>query len=574
MKIPSSTLFQLPLLCCSWPASLLWILPYVSTSKALEVDLTPNYSAGEVAVVSQDSGSDDDNYAFQPKTQQPHDRQAQDGHPLQQPHSDKEIVDRWQEQGQQRLNTMSSLIQRSRHQHEEQDPTTQDTSYVAAAPATTRRKFGHEMLEAEFLLNYTNLNHGSYGSCPKCVLEYQSMLRQQQEQQPDIFMRQHYKVLLSQTRDEIANQVLNVEEYPNETLVLVESASTAMNSIVRSMKWNRGDIIICFSIEYAMFNNVVSWLKEMYGVELLQIPISFPILEGGKNDDEEEDISITAFTIPLQNALERLKEESKIQKLKLAVFDHISSAPAVKEPIKELALLVKRYNQDCFVIVDGAHAMGQLLQPPLRIHHSTVGPIDAYFSNGHKWFYSPKGSAVLWVNQSITTNIFPEPTVISSTNSIVQGTSLIHRYEYVSTRDYTNILSLSKALRFRRDVCGGELAIYNYTRTLALEAKHHLVKRWNISSNQILVPDSMEVFMINVPLPENTITTTSMANQLMTYLFEKHNIYARIMPWMLEPDGATGHFYTRLSSQIYLELSDFIRFGEVVLEFLHQRNLL
>ena len=569
MKIPSLTL--LPFLCWSWwSSSLLWILPYVSTLGALEVDLTPIDSVGEVAVVSQDGGSNDDNYAFQQKVPQPRDRQAQEG--LHQPLSDEEIVDRRQEQSQQRFNTISSLVQTSRHRHE-QDQTAQHASYVSSATGKINPKFGHEMLNAEFLLNYTNLNHGSYGSCPKYVLEYQSMLRQQQEQQPDIFMREHYKVLLNQTSYEIAIQVLNVE-HPNETLVLVESASTAMNSIVRSMEWNRGDIIICFSIEYAMFNNVVRWLQEMYGVELLQIPISFPIIEEGDKNNDEEDISITAFTIPLQNMLEKLKEESKIDKLKLAVFDHISSAPAVKEPIKELALLVKQYNQDCFVIVDGAHAMGQLIQPPLRIHPTTVGPIDAYFSNGHKWFYSPKGSAVLWINQSITTNIFPEPTVISSANSIAQGTSLIHRYEYVSTRDYTNILSLSKALQFRREVCGGELAIYNYTRTLALEAKHHLIKRWNISSKQILVPDSMEEFMINVPLPENTITTTSMANQLMTYLLEEHNIYARIMPWVLEPDGVTGHFYTRLSSQIYLELSDFIRFGDAVLEFLRQRKLL
>ena len=172
------------------------------------------------------------------------------------------------------------------------------------------------------------------------------------------------------------------------------------------------------------------------------------------------------------------------------ILDHIVSVPAVREPIAECAALIKSYQPDCFVLVDGAHAMGQVRTLEL----GALGPMDAYVSNGHKWLYSPKGSAFLWVNQSIVTDFFPEPTVISSANSCLQQPSMIERFEYVSTRDYTPTIAMSKALEFRESL-GGDAAIYKYTNGLAMEAKHFLMNLWNVSA---LAPDSMEDFMINI----------------------------------------------------------------------------
>jgi selenocysteine lyase/cysteine desulfurase len=384
--------------------------------------------------------------------------------------------------------------------------------------------FGHEMLHKEFLLNYTNFNHGSFGACPKQVLDFQTSLRLQQEQQPDPWMRFRYKQLINETRKEIARYV-HAEDGMGETLVLVESASTAVNSIMRSMAWQPGDVIMYFSVAYAMVENTALWLQQEEGIEIVQVPIHFPI--------KEEEAS-RAFTGPLQQALQTLKDESKIGKLRLVVLDHIASAPAVKEPISELARLIKSFQENCLVLVDGAHSTGQVRALAL----SDMGPIDAYVSNGHKWFFAPKGSAFLWVNNALVTREFPEPTVISSANSL--GTPFSERYAYVSPRDYTAMIAMSKALEFRQYV-GGDEAIYTHNRNLALAAKHYRMDIWNVGA---MAPDSLEEFMINIMLP---ISDVSVANELMYHSLRKHNMYIRVLY-----DKESGIVYTRLSSQIYL----------------------
>jgi selenocysteine lyase/cysteine desulfurase len=425
-----------------------------------------------------------------------------------------------------------------------------------AETGTAAPNFGREMLQQEFLLNYTSFNHGSYGACPKKVLDFQNSLRLQQEQQPDPWMRVRYLQYINATRRKLAEYVQATTPEQAETLVLVESASTAVNSIMRSMQWKQGDIILYFDVAYGMVKNTAKWLQAEYsdsssdsdsddnGIQIVEVPVHFPI---------SEETASSAFTVPLKQALDQLQAKHPLlEHLRLVVLDHIVSAPAVKEPIDELAQMIKNYAPHCFVLVDGAHAMGQVK----TLNLSAMSNVDAYLSNGHKWLYSPKGSAFLWVNQSsVVNNLFPQPTVISSANPL--GTSLSQRYSYVSSRDYTAFIAMQKAIDFRRYV-GGEDAIYHYCRTLAVQAKGYLMDLWKVDA---MAPNSMEEFMINILLPE-AIHTQEMATELMNYLLREHQMYIRIAY-----HGPSGILYTRLSSQIYLEMDDFVKLGDLVLQF-------
>ncbi|KAG7344919.1 isopenicillin-N epimerase [Nitzschia inconspicua] len=428
-----------------------------------------------------------------------------------------------------------------------------------------------------FLLNYTNFNHGSFGACPKPVLEYQNQLRRQQEQQPDPFLRKHYKQLWNETRVRIAQSW----KVPYQQLVLVESASTAVNSILRSVEWKSGDVILYFSTAYGMVKNTAQWLKWQYGLEIVEVPIQFPIANG--ND---------AYLKPLEACLKTLKTNGELSKLKVAVLDHVVSIPAIKLPILALTKLIRQYTASNvstesfspFILVDGAHAWGQV---PTEEISSLLGEesgfnddekmaqaggwIDAYLSNGHKWMYSPKGSAVLWVHASRISRTFPEPTVISSENSMQQNSfdtdevddPLYHRFIYTSTKDYTALLSLAAAMDFRNDVLGGDVGIHTYIRNLALQAKSHLMQVWNTPIP--MAPNDMEEYMINVILPisKDDENKTEVGLALQQWLYDQHDMYV-----VIAQEPSSGYIYTRLSAQVYLEMSDFIQLGNVVLEFL------
>lgn len=421
-------------------------------------------------------------------------------------------------------------------------------------------EFGKEVRASQFLLNYTNFNHGSFGACPRQVLEYQESLRLQQEQQPDIWFRKTYYELQNQTRAKLADYVGLKTPAEKEGLVLVESASTAVNSILRSFPWSAGDVLVQFSVAYPMVSHTASWLSSERKIQIATVNISFPVL------DEQ------AFLKPMEDFLKSWVGKQDGGLPRVFVLDHIISTPAVIEPIHELAALIKSYQPNAFVLVDGAHAIGEVY-PPLSL--PVIGNLDAYVSNGHKWLYSPKGSAFLWVNlthsrpgpnnhssgSSWISPTFPEPTVISSANNPLAPTSFSERYAYVSTREYTAILSIGAALDFRNDILGGDLAINGYCKGLATRAKSMLTELWGVSDKPPLAPDSMEAFMINVPLPD-AINSVDVGLRLMNYLLDEHDIYMLVL-W----EESSKMFYTRLSAQVYLDLEDFQQLGYLVQKF-------
>lgn len=85
-----------------------------------------------------------------------------------------------------------------------------------------------------------------------------------------------------------------------------------------------------------------------------------------------------------------------------ATFCHITSAPSITLPIKELIEMA--HQKDIPVMIDGAHALGQI---PIDIEE--LNP-DFYLANAHKWLFSPRGSAFLYINPMFQNRIQPPVT--------------------------------------------------------------------------------------------------------------------------------------------------------------------
>ena len=93
--------------------------------------------------------------------------------------------------------------------------------------------FGSKLLkEKYFNLDefYLNLNCGSYGTVPKEVNKLQQEYHLKQEAHPDNWFRKLLFEHMKYSRHFVANFI----KAPVDTVVLVENASTAVNSLLRS----------------------------------------------------------------------------------------------------------------------------------------------------------------------------------------------------------------------------------------------------------------------------------------------------------------------------------------------------
>src|SRR5258706_15755939 len=83
----------------------------------------------------------------------------------------------------------------------------------------------------------TYLNHGSFGSCPRAVLDFQHRIRDRLERQPVQFFVRDLETLMDQARTALA-EFLGAEA---DDLVFVPNATAGVNSVLRSLRFKRGD---------------------------------------------------------------------------------------------------------------------------------------------------------------------------------------------------------------------------------------------------------------------------------------------------------------------------------------------
>ena len=141
------------------------------------------------------------------------------------------------------------------------------------------KDYGHSML-SHFRLSpgYLNLNHGSFGATPRYVYEQQQEYNTMSEAYPDEWFRNEYFNYLDKSRLALATY-LHAKSV--DDIVLVENASSAVNSILRSLKLKKGDIVIYFSTAYGMVKNTCKWLEQFEGIEVIEIPVSLPFTNDG-----------------------------------------------------------------------------------------------------------------------------------------------------------------------------------------------------------------------------------------------------------------------------------------------------
>ena len=181
--------------------------------------------------------------------------------------------------------------------------------------------------------NVVFLNHGSFGSCPRVVLEFQRQLRDRLERQPVRFMVRELEPLWDEARLALA-QFAGAE---TDDLVFVPNATSGVNTVLRSLRFNAGDELLVTNHEYNACRNALNFAAEQSGARVVVANIPFPL----RHEDE--------LVLPVL--------ESVTPRTKLVLLDHVTSQTGLVLPVQRLVRELTSRGVDS--LIDGAHAPGR-----------------------------------------------------------------------------------------------------------------------------------------------------------------------------------------------------------------------
>jgi isopenicillin-N epimerase len=370
----------------------------------------------------------------------------------------------------------------------------------------------------------TFLNHGSFGACPRSVLEEQSRWRARLEAEPVRFFVTELEALLDGVRATVAELVGG----DPEGLAFVPNATTAVNAVLGSLSFAPGDELLCTDHGYNAVANTLARTAERTGARVVTAQVPFPLAS-------EDDV--------VESVLARVSERTK-----LLVIDHITSPTALVFPVARLVRELRERGIE--TLVDGAHAPGQV-----TLSLRELGA--AYYTgNFHKWCCAPKSCAFLYVREELRERI--KPVVTSHGRSVVrEGRSrFLLEFDWTGTTDPTAILSVPRALEVLGHMLPGglgEVMVNNHA--LARAARRTLAEALGLA---LPCPDAMLGSMAALRLPDAPFGAAHSGSPypyaLQQALVAGHGIQVPIMPWPAKPARLV-----RVSAQLYNHLGQYER---------------
>ena len=325
-----------------------------------------------------------------------------------------------------------------------------------------------------FLLDpeLTFLNHGSFGACPREVLDAQRNWQLEMERNPVEFLGRRSADLLFQARTALG-QALGGRA---DELVFVPNSTTGVNVVAQSFALQPGDEVLTTNLEYGACDAVWQRVCAQSGAQYRRVEVPLPF-------DRE--------------AVAKLLMSAVSSRTKLIYFSHITSTTALILPAAEICAAAQERGIATFI--DGAHAPGHI-----AMDLDAIGA-DFYVGNCHKWLCAPKGSAFLHARTKHHSML--DATVISwgyaqgtgghSGFDAYLGTSLFERrMQWQGTRDISAWLTLPAALDFRAKY--DWLEVQMRCHELAKLALDELTKRFGTHP---IARDDDWAQMVAIPVP-------------------------------------------------------------------------
>jgi len=249
------------------------------------------------------------------------------------------------------------------------------------------------------------LNHGAFGACPRPVFDAYQRWQLELEREP-------VDLLERRLGDKLASVRVVLGEYVGAEagdLALVLNATTALNTVLRSLRLAPGDEILTTTHEYGSTEHLLGFVAERTGARVVRA-------DGTKADE-------------IWGAAG--------ERTRVLVVSHVTSPTALLLPVAELCFRAREAG--VLSVVDGAHAPGQV---PLDLE--ALGA-DFYAGNCHKWLCAPKGAGFL--HARLERQELLDPLVVGWGRG---ETEFALRHDWQSTRDPAAYLAVPDAIEFVR----------------------------------------------------------------------------------------------------------------------------
>jgi isopenicillin-N epimerase len=321
-----------------------------------------------------------------------------------------------------------------------------------------------EELRREFLLDpeVAFLNHGSFGACPRRVIDRYQAWQRELESEPIDFLDRRLPDLLATARTALATYVGCAEQ----DLAFVQNATTGVNLAARSLTLAPNDEVLATDLEYGACDLAWDWVCRRAEAHYVRAPIPLPL------DDPSE-------------VVDALFAEAT-DRTRVVYVSHVTSTTGLVLPAEEIVARARALG--LVTVVDGAHAPAQV---PIDL--AALGA-DYYAGNAHKWLSAPKGAGFLHVQPEHQESV--DAAIVSW--GYTEGNGFCERIEKQGTRDPAAWLTVPDAIRFQAERDWD--AVRARSRELARGARRDLC---DLLGTEPIAPDSMLAQMAAVRLPHS-----------------------------------------------------------------------
>lgn len=358
------------------------------------------------------------------------------------------------------------------------------------------------------------LNHGSFGACPRSVLERQAELRARMERNPMQFFVRDLEGLLDEARAAVAPLVGAAPE----DLAFVPNATAAVNAVARSIDLAPGDELLTTDHAYAACRNALAFVAERTGARVVVAQVPFPL----DHPDRVTEAVLGAAS----------------PRTRLALIDHVTSPTGLVLPVEPIVRGLADRGID--TIVDAAHALGMV---PCDV--TAIGA--AYWvSNAHKWLCCPKGTAVMHVRRDRQHLVRPTSISHGHGSRRADRSRYLVEFDWTGTVDPTGPLCIPAAIEALEALWpGGLAALRDRNRALALRMRDALCAHLGIAPP---APDSMIGALAAVPVPPGEGRGQSALDRdPLQEALAARGIEVPVVPWPAPPQRLL-----RVSAQAYV----------------------